>query len=163
MAFPGSVMLTPGYNPMPYNYGIGSTLKSLSFLLLFAGTILITMGYSKQQGDIPPKVEYRHIPRSFEEEQVSVPPLLSIYGNMFGGSNVFNRNYGFAETQFPWQRQMINSRIVLPYSLPLQGLNRAVGQQVLGQGLTEGTIQPNDGTLQTNRFGPRGLGTRALG
>ena len=151
----------PVNNQISNGYGIGSTLKSLSFLLLFAGIILITMGYSKQQGNIPPKVEYRYVPRTFEEENASSPPLLSVFGNMFSDRGPLQKYQSFIDT-YPWQRQMINSRIVLPYNNPMSGFGRAVGTKIIGPGLNEGSIQPNRGTLQTNRQGPRGLGVRPI-
>lgn len=59
------VTLTPisgcGYG----NMGM-SALKSLSFFLLFAGIILVAVGYIQQEKlNIPPRIEYRYIPRSF--------------------------------------------------------------------------------------------------
>ena len=161
---PPRVMLTPIYNQSSSNYGIGSTLKTISFLLLFVGIIFITMGYSKQQGEIPPKVEYRYVPRTFEEENASSPPLLSVFGNMFSDRGPWQKLNGYVDT-YPWQMQMINNRIVLPFNNPMSGFNRGVGQKIIGPGLNESkdsTIEVNK-NINLRKYGPRGQGTRPLG
>jgi hypothetical protein len=158
------IILTPIYNTPTNNYGIGSMLKTISFLLLFIGIIFITMGYSKQQGEIPPKVEYRYVPRTFEEENASSPPLLSVFGNMFSDRGPWQKLNGYVDT-YPWQTQLINSKVVLPYNNPMSGLNRAVGQKIIGPGLNEN----KDAKIEVNKemtlrkYGPRGQGTRPLG
>jgi hypothetical protein len=57
-----------------------SAIKSMSFFLLFAGIVLITIGYVQSENlEKPPRVEYRYVPRSFEESQQISTPILSIF------------------------------------------------------------------------------------
>ena len=163
---PQSIMLTPMYNfsNSSNNFGIGSTLKTISFLLLFIGIIFITMGYSKQQGDIPPKVEYRYVPRTFEEENASSPPLLSVFGSMFNNRSPLELARGY-KNSYPWEMRLVNSRVVLPYNNPMSGFGRGVGQKIIGPGLNESekTKLEVNRNMDLRKYGPRGQGTRPLG
>lgn len=113
------------------NMGI-SALKSISFFLLFTGIILIAIGYIRQENRIiPPRVEYRYIPRTFQEEQSINTPILSVYGKMFSDRGPWEKANGFVDT-YPWQRHLINNKIVLPNNNPNSGLGRAVGERIIG-------------------------------
>lgn len=60
------------------------------FVLLFAGVILIIVGFVKTQKYCPPpKIEYRWVPRSFVEEQQSPVPVTDIFASMFYESTPF--------------------------------------------------------------------------
>lgn len=112
--------------------GVGSTVKSLSFFLLFAGIIFISIGYLKNLNRTnPQRVEYRYIPRSFQEEQAEKIPLMSVMGKMFSQRDPLSRINGFVDT-FPWQRYMINDRLATPHNNPSSGFGRAVGQRIIG-------------------------------
>ena len=53
------------------------------FILLIAG-ILITIDITKMYYKCPlDKIEYRYIPRSFNDEQDNLVPIKSIFGKMF--------------------------------------------------------------------------------
>jgi hypothetical protein len=129
-------MATITLNPYMGNYGGGSSatsaLKSISFFLLFTGLVMITIGYVQQETRIkPPRVEYRYVPRSFKEEQAQKTPILSVFGSLFQDRGPWQKNHQFIDT-YPWQRQLINSRVVQPYNNPVSGFNRGVGQRIIG-------------------------------
>jgi len=108
-----------------------SALKSISFFLLFAGIVLVSIGYIQQEKlNVPPRVEFRYIPRSFQEEQSQNPPLLGTFSKMFSDRGPWQKYHSFSDL-FPWQQFMINSRVVLPYNNPSSGFGRAVGQRVI--------------------------------
>jgi hypothetical protein len=110
----------------------GSSLRTISFFFLFIGLILITVGYVRQETrDKPPRVEYRYVPRSFKEEQAEAKPVLSVFGTMFNDRGPWERQQGFVDT-YPWQRNLINSRVVQPYNNPISGFGKSVGQRVIG-------------------------------
>ena len=61
-----------------------STIKSMSFFLLFTGIILITVGYVKSENiNKPPRVEYRYVSRSFQDQQMVDIPINSTFSEMF--------------------------------------------------------------------------------
>ena len=63
-------------------------MKSLALLLLFIGIILVVIGYTKNTDKCPkPKVEYRFVPRSFFEEQLSPDNVTKQFQNMFGNND----------------------------------------------------------------------------
>ena len=59
-------------------------MKSLVVLSMFAGVLLIVVGYINQTKQCPsPKIEYRFIPRTFDEEQDNPIKVSQIFSNMF--------------------------------------------------------------------------------
>lgn len=59
-------------------------MKSIVILLWFIGIIAIVIGYINQiQQCPPPKVEYRYIPRTFEEEQNDPVKITQLFRGMF--------------------------------------------------------------------------------
>ena len=59
-------------------------MKSFFVILLFIGIIWIIIGYINQiQTCPPPQVEYRYIPRTFEEEQTSPAKVSQLFRDMF--------------------------------------------------------------------------------
>jgi len=59
-------------------------MKSIIVLLLFVGVIFLVIGYINQIKQCPPaKVEYRYIPRSFEDEQNDPVKPSHLFRNMF--------------------------------------------------------------------------------
>lgn len=114
------------------NYGNSgmSAIKSMSFFLLFAGIVLITIGYVQSENlEKPPRVEYRYVPRSFQEEQAVDTPILSIFGSMFEKRDPLSRVNGYVDT-YPWQRHYINNSFLQPYQNNT-GFGRAVGQRII--------------------------------
>jgi len=65
-------------------------MKSIVILLTFAGILAITIGYINQIKQCPPpKIEYRYIPRTFEEEQNNPVQVSKIYRDMFEDPSVW--------------------------------------------------------------------------
>ena len=61
-----------------------SSVKSISFFLLVIGLIFMTIGYVKNtQTNTKPIIEYRYIPKTFEEEQENPTKVGQIFKNMF--------------------------------------------------------------------------------
>ena len=62
-------------------------MKSISFLLLTIGIVLITVGYmnkiNQKKELLENRVEYRFIPQSIYEEQLQNKNLISLNSNMF--------------------------------------------------------------------------------
>lgn len=59
-------------------------MKSLIIILTFIGILAVTVGYVNQIKKCPPpKVEYRYIPRTFEEEQENPPKVSELFNTMF--------------------------------------------------------------------------------
>lgn len=74
-------------------------MNSLVLLLFLIGIILITIGYTKSNLKCPPsKIQYRFIPRSFYEEQLSPNNVLSNFQSMFNESS-------------PWYKYDDNTKI----------------------------------------------------
>lgn len=60
------------------------SIRTLIMALLFIGLIMIVIDTTKMNYKCPPnKIEYRYIPRSFEDEQDNLVPLRKIFGKMF--------------------------------------------------------------------------------
>ncbi len=59
-------------------------MKSLVTLLMFFGIISIVIGYINQiEKHGPVKIEYRYIPRTFQEDQENPVKLSELYNTMF--------------------------------------------------------------------------------
>jgi len=59
-------------------------MKSLIMMLTFIGIISIVVGYVNQiKKSPPPTVEYRYIPRTFEEDQANPVKISELYNAMF--------------------------------------------------------------------------------
>lgn len=70
-------------------------MKVLILLLLLIGVIFISIGYIKTNQFCPPsKIEYRYIPRTFEQEQNNQVPLMAIHGKMFTDVSPLENSYG---------------------------------------------------------------------
>lgn len=67
-------------------------MKSFVILLLMVGIVMITVGYMENYKQCPlPKIEYRYIPRSFYEEQVSSVNLKNYYSDMFNEPDTWSK------------------------------------------------------------------------
>lgn len=63
-------------------------MKTIILLLALAGIIFVAVGYIQNNVQCPPpKIEYRYISKSFEDEQNNREPLMSIGGM----SDMFNK------------------------------------------------------------------------
>ena len=59
-------------------------MKSLVLIIFIIGIVFITVGYMENYNKCPPpRIEYRYIPRSFYEEQVSSINLKNFYSDIF--------------------------------------------------------------------------------
>ena len=62
-------------------------MKSLILVLLIIGLVMIGVGYVKSNIQCPPpRIEYRYVPKSFNEEQQVHTPIMAMSGmsDMFG-------------------------------------------------------------------------------
>lgn len=59
-------------------------MKGIILCLFFAGVIFVVIGYINQLRQCPPpKVEYRYIPRTFDEEQNDQVKVSQLFRNLF--------------------------------------------------------------------------------
>lgn len=70
-------------------------MKSLIVFFIFLGAMFILMGSKNESLCLPPKIEYRYIPRTFEEEQLDRVPILATYGKLFTHSDPWETSVGF--------------------------------------------------------------------
>jgi hypothetical protein len=60
------------------------SIRSLIVMLLLLAFIMIVIDVTKMNYKCPTnKIEYRYIPRSFEDEQDNIIPIKQIFGKMF--------------------------------------------------------------------------------
>ena len=65
-------------------------MKSIVVLISFIGILAIVIGYINQIKVNPvPPVEFRYIPRSFEDEQNDPVKVTTLFKNMFEDSSVW--------------------------------------------------------------------------
>ena len=75
-------------------------MNSIALILLFIGFIFLIIGYMNQIRESPkPVVEYRYIPRTFEEEQKDPPIITDLFRTMFDGQQPYI--YGIGTEPFP--------------------------------------------------------------
>ena len=56
-------------------------MKTIILLIAMAGIILVAVGYVQNNPQCPPpKIEYRYVTKSFNDEQNNQEPLLSVAG-----------------------------------------------------------------------------------
>ena len=68
-------------------------MKSLVFLLMLIGFVFITIGVVRSnQHCPPPKIQYRYIPQTFDQQQRKEPHLTSTYKSMFEENSPWSRN-----------------------------------------------------------------------
>ena len=67
-------------------------MKSIIILLLCAGIIMVVTGYNKSLNKSSrPKIEYRYVPRTFFEEQISPTNLKQSFNSMFNDPSIWNK------------------------------------------------------------------------
>ena len=72
-------------------------MKSLVFLFMLIGFVFVVIGFVKtNQSCPPPIVQFRYIPKTFNEEQNIHQPLISIYGNMFRDPSPWETTMGYS-------------------------------------------------------------------
>jgi len=73
-------------------------MRAIVILFLLIGICLVVVGYVKSnQSCPPPVVEFKYIPRSFEDDQILQRPVMSIFGQMFSGDDAWTQTQGFAD------------------------------------------------------------------
>ena len=76
-------------------------MKSLVFLLMLIGFAFIVVGVVKSNQQCPPpKVQYRYIPRTFEQEQSHPQQLPSMYRDMFDKKSAWQQNASLPYTYY---------------------------------------------------------------
>ena len=81
-------------------------MNSIILFLIFIGILFIVVGYINQKKYCPlPTVEYRYIPRTFEEEQSNPVRVEQLYRGMFNDTNVWLTKMGYT---FPTKNSDIN-------------------------------------------------------
>jgi hypothetical protein len=70
-------------------------MKTLIIILLFIGALSITIGYMNQVKSCPAtKIEYRYIPRTFEQEQNEPVKISQLFNSMFTQPTPWIREIG---------------------------------------------------------------------
>jgi hypothetical protein len=64
-------------------------MQQIAVFFLYLGILLIVVGYVNQTKEIQTKIEYRYIPKTFEEEQENLPKVSKIFNNIFEDNNVW--------------------------------------------------------------------------
>lgn len=74
-------------------------MKAIILLLAIIGIVFVAVGYVKSNMQCPPPIiQYRYVPKTFNEEQDVQPPLLSVGGmrDMFEGVSAWEQTQGYA-------------------------------------------------------------------
>jgi hypothetical protein len=59
-------------------------MRSIVLFFTFIGVILITVGYVKTNMKCPPPlVQFKYLPKTFDEEQNRPLPITNVFGKMF--------------------------------------------------------------------------------
>ena len=80
-------------------------MKSIILILAMIGIILLSVGYVKSNLQCPPpKIEYRYISKSFEDEQDVQQPILAVGGmrSMFEDDTpwIQDRSYASSDVKY---------------------------------------------------------------
>ena len=68
-------------------------MHHISSFILYIGILFIVIGYVKQSNKTKTIIEYRYIPKTFEEEQENPTKVGQIFKNMFTEANLFLPEY----------------------------------------------------------------------
>ena len=69
-------------------------MKSLIIFLFLIGIIFIIYGQQNYNCP-PPRIEYRYIPRTLEQEELDRTPILATYGKLFTHSDPWDLSIGY--------------------------------------------------------------------
>ena len=73
-------------------------MKSIVLLLFIIGLIMVLTGYTRQYTICPnPRIEYRYIPRTFYDEQLSSGNVLKQFSGMFEDENPWLKDRSLKE------------------------------------------------------------------
>jgi len=81
-------------------------MKSIILILALIGIIMIATGYVKSNLQCPPpKIEYRYIEKTFDEDQNVHTPILSMSGmsSMFEDDTPWIQNQSFASSDVKYK------------------------------------------------------------
>ena len=66
-------------------------MRAIINIIFIIGIICITVGYMQNYTNcLPPKIEYRYVPRTFFEEQTTNVNLRKLYSDMFNESSTWS-------------------------------------------------------------------------
>jgi hypothetical protein len=75
-------------------------MKSIVLLLFFIGIVSIIVGYQKQKQICPkPIIEYRYIPRTFYDEQLSAGNVLKQFSSIFEEDNPWVKDRNLIDSE----------------------------------------------------------------
>ena len=75
-------------------------MKSIVMLLSFFAILMIAIGYINQLKKCPPsRVEYRYIPRTFQEEQDNPVKVSELYEQMFNEPSPWISGFKFSSNE----------------------------------------------------------------
>ena len=69
-------------------------MKSIILFFLLVGVIFIIKG-QKENLCPPPRVEYRYIPRTLEQQEYDQVPILATYGKLFTHASPFEESVSY--------------------------------------------------------------------
>lgn len=73
-------------------------MRTLILLLFFIGILMVAVGYVNQLHTCnSPQVEYRYIPRTFEEEQENPAKVSQIFSSMFSEPTPWIAGFGLGK------------------------------------------------------------------
>lgn len=75
-------------------------MNSIGVFFLYVGILMIFTGYSKQLSDVTPEpiIEYRYIPRTFEQEQENPVKVSQLFSSMFTDQSIWMSGYRLGGT-----------------------------------------------------------------
>jgi hypothetical protein len=77
-------------------------MKALVFLLMFIGFVFVVIGFVKTNQTCPPPiVQFRYIPKTFNEEQNVQVPVMAIFSKMFNNTTPWQDRAGYADDEGP--------------------------------------------------------------
>ena len=80
-------------------------MNSIALLILIIGLIFILLGYNNSTNKCPPKkIEYRFLPRTFYDEQMTPTNISNIFSNLFNSEDTWlNRFSGNERDDINWK------------------------------------------------------------
>lgn len=81
-------------------------MKSIVLILAMVGIILLSVGYVKSNLQCPPpKIEYRYISKTFEDEQDVQTPIMSLSGmySMFEDDSPWIQDNSYATSDIKYK------------------------------------------------------------
>ena len=115
---------TSGFNiPYFHQSKAMSSIKTISFFLLVIGLIFMTIGYVKnEKQNTKPVIQYRYIPKTFEEEQNEPDSVNATFSNMFDKRDSWSQTKYYQDKNY--NKVVDNS----PTYQPLTGVGKSIKQ-----------------------------------